>query len=48
MIVPGGAKLLPPLPPNFAIAFLKIVGVVCAVFIVAVIFGEGGAPLEMI
>ena len=45
---PAGANLLPPLPPNFTVAVFAVVTVVDAVVFVVVIFGEGGAPLEMI
>ena len=48
IIAPDVANLLPPLPPNVYIATVAVVAVVDDVLFVLIIFGEDGAPLEVI
>ena len=47
MIAPAGANILPPPPPNVSVAVFAVLAVVDTVVVIFVIFGEGGAPLEM-
>ena len=48
MLSPVGANLLPPPPPKVTVAIFAVVADVGAAVVIVVIFGEVGAPLEMI